>query len=230
MGNLRESVLRLCSPPSVATTRGVITPSSLHYLWGMWPPLSGVGDSFLVPLVLVEHARVDVPTLYRALREVFRFAICTVSKPPSLVITQALVSGYRSSSSPGGPALSYCTLSFMFVLLGPRQTFPLPLPTPWILLNHTATPLLSWHLICLLGWHPTAPHDSCHLYSRVALLAWWLSSLSPSAPAIYYTVANPALGYAVSWYNTISLAHAKVRSVAHFPGTLPVTNACPVAG
>jgi len=64
--------------------------------------------------------------------------------------------------------------------------------------------------------------------------AEWLSSLGdsprpPSAPAIYFTVANLALAYTVSWYSTTSLAHAKVRSVANFPGTPPVTNACPAA-
>jgi len=64
--------------------------------------------------------------------------------------------------------------------------------------------------------------------------AEWLSSLGdsprpPPAPAIYSTVANLTLGYAVSWYSTTSLAHAKVRSVADFPGTPPVTDACPAA-
>ena len=51
----------------------------------------------------------------------------------------------------------------------------------------------------------------------------------PGAPAIHSTVANLALGYAVSWYSTTSLANAKVRSVADIPGTPPVTNACPLA-
>jgi len=64
--------------------------------------------------------------------------------------------------------------------------------------------------------------------------AEWLSSLGdspppPPAPAIYSKVANLALGYAVSWNSTTSLAHAKVRSVANFPGTPPVTKACPAA-
>jgi len=62
--------------------------------------------------------------------------------------------------------------------------------------------------------------------------AEWLSSLGdcprpPPAPAIYSTVANLALGYAVSWYSTTSLAHAKVRIVADFPGSAPVTRPCP---
>jgi len=55
------------------------------------------------------------------------------------------------------------------------------------------------------------------------LTAELLSSLGdsprpPPAPAIYSTVANLALGYAVSWYSTTSLAHAKVRSVADYGG------------
>jgi len=62
--------------------------------------------------------------------------------------------------------------------------------------------------------------------------AEWLSSPGdsprpPPAPAIYSTVANLALGYAVSWYSTTSLAHAKVRSVAA-PWLLPCWDiACP---
>ena len=64
--------------------------------------------------------------------------------------------------------------------------------------------------------------------------AEWLSSPDdsprpPSASAIYSTVANLELGYAVSWYSTTSLAHAKVRSVADFPGSPPVTNTCLLA-
>jgi len=51
----------------------------------------------------------------------------------------------------------------------------------------------------------------------------WLSSpgdspRSPPAPAIYSTVANQALGYAVSWYSTTSLVYAKVRSVTNYWG------------
>ena len=62
--------------------------------------------------------------------------------------------------------------------------------------------------------------------------AEWLSSpcdspRPPHAPAIYSTVANLALGYAVSWYSTTSLAHAKVESVAG-PWLLPCWDiACP---
>jgi len=64
------------------------------------------------------------------------------------------------------------------------------------------------------------------------LTAEWLSSPGdfprpPPAPAIYSTVANLALGYAVSWYSTTSLAHAKVRSAAT-PWLLPCWDiACP---
>jgi len=62
--------------------------------------------------------------------------------------------------------------------------------------------------------------------------AEWLSSLGdsprpPPAPAIYSTVTNLALGYAVSWYSTTSLAYAKVRSVPA-PWLLPYWDvACP---
>ena len=64
--------------------------------------------------------------------------------------------------------------------------------------------------------------------------AEWLSSLGdsprpPPAPVIYSTVVDLALGYAVSWYSTTSLAHAKVRSVANIPGSPPVTTPCPKA-
>jgi len=62
--------------------------------------------------------------------------------------------------------------------------------------------------------------------------AEWLSSLGdsprpPPAPMIYSTVANLALGYAVSWYSTTSVAHAKVRSIADFLCGPPVTRPCP---
>jgi len=55
------------------------------------------------------------------------------------------------------------------------------------------------------------------------LTAEWLSSPGdsprpPPAPAIYSTVANLGLGYAVSWYSTTSLGHAKVPSVADYGG------------
>ena len=81
MGNHRQSVPCLWSTPPVATARGFITPSSPSSLWGLWPPLPGVVDSFLVPFVFV---RVDVPTLYPALRHASRLAIWTVGNPFSL--------------------------------------------------------------------------------------------------------------------------------------------------
>ena len=98
--------------------------------------------------------------------------------------------------------------SSAFVLLGLWRAFPLPLPTRQIRLHRTATSFFSWHLICLFGWHPTAPTIAG------TFTAEWLSSPGgsprpPPAPAIYSTVANLALGYAVSWYSTTSLAHAK---------------------
>ena len=70
-------------------------PSSLYFLWGLWPPLPGVMDSFLVPFVFVEHARIDVPTLYPALCDASRLAICTVGNPFFLINARSLLSGYR---------------------------------------------------------------------------------------------------------------------------------------
>jgi len=197
MGNHGESGLRLWSPPPVATARGVITPSSLYYLWGLWPPLPGVVDSFLVPFVFIVHARVNVLTLYPALRDASHFAFCTVGNPPSSVNTRSLVSDYRWCSCPGGPALWYCTLSWVagsvrwaFEKLWPRlrppcsyfsvvwRAFLLPVPTRRIRLYRNATSIFSWHLICPGGWHPSAPHDGWHSHCWVALLAGWL----PSSP------------------------------------------------
>jgi len=43
-------------------------------------------DSFLIPFVFV---RVDVPTLYPALRDAFRLAFCTVGNPSFLVNTRS---------------------------------------------------------------------------------------------------------------------------------------------
>jgi len=70
----------------VAFARGFITPSSLYFLWGLWPPLPVVMDSFLVRFVFV---RVDVPTLYPALRDASRLAFCTVGNPSFLVNTRS---------------------------------------------------------------------------------------------------------------------------------------------
>ena len=79
----------------MATAQGVITPSSRYCLWGLWPPLPGVMDSFLLPFVFIEHAHVDVPTLYTTLRHALRLAICMVGNPPSSVNTRLLVLDYR---------------------------------------------------------------------------------------------------------------------------------------
>jgi len=66
------------------------------------------------------------------------------------------------------------------------------------------------------------------------LTAEWVSARGdsprpPPAPAIYSTVANLALGYAVSWYCTTSLAHAKVRSVSDYWGQSVPDLPAPVA-
>jgi len=189
MGNHRESVLHLWSTPSVATARAFITPSSLYFLWGLWPPLPGVVDSFLVPFVFVEHARVDVPTLYPALRDALRLVFCTVGEPPSSVNTRSLVSDYRWSSCPGGPALWYCTLSWVagsvrsaFEKLWPRlrppcsyfsvvwRAFLLPLPTRQVRLHRTATHSLLEPYCRPAG--TLLPRPRCwHHYCWVALLA-----------------------------------------------------------
>ena len=211
-------------------------------------PSQGLWISFWFRSVFVEHTCIDVPTLYPALGDVSRLAFCTVGNPPSSVNTRSLVLDYRWSSCPGGPALWYCTLSWVagsvrsvFEKLWPRvrppcsyfsvvwRAFLLLLPTRQIRLHRTATSFFSCHLICPFGWHPTAPHDSWHLHCWVALLAGWLPSPFSSAPTIYSMVANLALGYAVSRYSTTSLAHAKVRSIADFPGSPPVMNAYPPA-
>ena len=114
----------------------------------------------------------------------------------------------------------------MFVLLGLSRAFPLPLPTRQICLYHTALPSLAGAL--------SAPLAGTLLPLTIAgtFTAEWLSSLGdspcpPPDPVIYSTVANPTLGYALAWYSTTSLAHAKVQSVAA-PWLLPCWDiACP---
>ena len=76
---------------------------------------------------------------------------------------------------------------------------------------------LCWHLTTV----QLAPY--CPVPIAGTITAEWLSSPggSPrlsSAPAIYSTVANLALGYAVSWYSTTSLAQAKIRSFPDYWG------------
>jgi len=143
-------------------------------------------DSFLVPFVF---ACVDVPTLYPALRDASRLAICTVGNHLFLVNTRsqsraigevvalvALLSGialspellgrYRRHSKNRDPASVFHVRTPWFLA---------SLPTP---ASHASDPLapycyalFSWHLICPPGWHPTAPHDSWHLHCWVAPLA-----------------------------------------------------------
>jgi len=114
----------------------------------------------------------------------------------------------------------------VFVLLGRWRALPLPLPTSWIRLHRTATPSLAGTL--------SAPSAGTLLPLTGAgtSTAEWLSSPGdsprpPPAPAIYSTVANLALGYAVSWYSTTSLAHAKVRSVADYRAPRPCQRLAP---
>jgi len=208
MGNHRESVLRLWSSPSVATARGSITPSSLSSLWGLWPSLTGVMDSFLVPFVIVEHARVDVPTPYPALRDASRLAICTVGNPPSSVNTRLLVMDYRRSSCPGGSALWYCTLSWVAVSVRwlsrscdpvsvlrvyTSRLFGEPSSSRFPRVGSACTVLLRPSLADTLS----APSAGTLLPFTIAgtSTAEWLSSPGdsprpPPAPAIYSTVAN----------------------------------------
>jgi len=69
-------------------------PSSLPSLRGLWLPLPGLMNSFLVPFGIVEHARVVVPTFYPALCDPFRLAFWTVGNPPFLVNPWSLALGY----------------------------------------------------------------------------------------------------------------------------------------
>jgi len=164
----------------VASAWGFITLSSLSSLWGLWPPLPGVMDSFLVPFVF---ARVDVPTLYLALRDASRLAICMVGHPLFLVNTRsqsraigavvalvALLSGIALSSellgrygrhSKGRDPVSVFRVRTSWFL----ASLPTPASHPSDLLAPYCYALFSWHLICPLGWHSAAPHDSWHLHS-----------------------------------------------------------------
>ena len=58
-------------------------------------PSQGLWIPFWFCSVFVGHARVDVPTLYPALRDASRLAFCMVGNPPSSVNTRSLVSDYR---------------------------------------------------------------------------------------------------------------------------------------
>ena len=163
----------------MATARGFITPSPPSSLWGLWPPLPGVMDSFLVPFVFV---RVDDPTLYPALRDAFRLAYCTVGNPSFLVNTRsqsraigevvalvALLSGIALSPELLGRYGRYSKNRDLVSVLRVRTSRSLASPPSPA--SHALDPpapycyaLFSWHLICLPGWHPTAPHDSWHLH------------------------------------------------------------------
>ena len=143
-------------------------------------------DSFLVPFVF---ARVDVPTLYPALRDASRLATCTVGNPLFLVNTQsqsraigevvalvALLSGIALSPELLGRHGRHSKNRDPVSVLRVRTSwFLASLPTP---ASHASDPLapysyalFSWHLICPPGWHPTATHDSWHLHCWVAPLA-----------------------------------------------------------
>jgi len=72
--------------------------------------------------------------------------------------------------------------SSVFVLLGGLASLPPPASHALDPLAPYCYALFSWHLICPLGWHPSAPHNSWHLHCSVALLAGWLPSSSSPAP------------------------------------------------
>jgi len=212
----------------MATAQGFVTPSSTYSLWGLWPPLSGVMDSLLVPFAFVQHARLDVPTLYPALHDASCLAFCTVGDPPSSVNTRLLVStickvvalvallsgialspelqdqyGQHAKNCDSDSVLRVCT----------SRLFGEPSSSRFPRIRSACTVLLYPSLAGTLS----APSAGTLLPLTIAGIstAEWLSSLGnsprpPPAPAIYSMVANLALGYAVSWYSTTSLAQAKV--------------------
>jgi len=79
-------------------------------------------------------------------------------------------------------------------------------------------PPLCWHLTAV----QLAPY--CPVPIPGTITAEWLSwpggSPHPPHPLLRFTLLshNLALGYAVSWYRTTSLAHAKVQFVADYWG------------
>jgi len=136
-------------------------------------------DSFLVLFVFV---RVDVPTLYPALRDASRLAICTVGNPLFLVNTRsqsraigevvalvAQLSGIALSADVLGRYGRFSKNCDPVSVLRVRTSWSLAsLPTP---ASHALDPLAPYCYVppylapyCLLGWHPTAPHDSWHLH------------------------------------------------------------------
>ena len=95
--------------------------------------------------------------------------------------------------------------------------------TCWLFGEHSSSRFPRVRSACTVLQHPSlagtlsAPLAGTLLPPTIAgtSTAEWLSSLGdsprpPPSPEIYSTVANLALGYAVSWYSTTSLAHAKV--------------------
>ena len=75
-------------------------------------PLASPPTGFLI-LSSFKHACVNVSPPYPTLQDTSCLVICMVSYPPPIVNTRSLVSSYRWSSCPGGPALWYCTLSWV---------------------------------------------------------------------------------------------------------------------
>jgi len=119
----------------------------------------------------------------------------------------------------------------------------LPVLTSRLFGEPSSSPFPRVRSACTVLLHPSlagtlsAPSAGTLLPLTIAgtSTAEWLSSLgdsprSPPAPVIYSTLANFTLGYAVSWYSTTSLAHAKVPSAAA-PWLLRCWDiACPCSG
>jgi len=155
--------------------------SSLSSLLGLWSPLPGVRNPFWFRSVFVEHTPVDLPTLYPALRDASRLAICTVGN------AFFLSTRGRWFRAIGGVVALVGLLSRIALspeLLGrcgwhSKNCDPvsvLHVGTSWSLASlpspdsHVSDPLapycstlFSWHLACRPGWHPTGPHNSWHL-------------------------------------------------------------------
>ena len=71
----------------------------------------------------------------------------------------------------------------------------------------------------------------CPLWLASRLLSGSPRRVTPLVllPLVRFTLRSQTsrVGYAVSSYSTTSVTHAKVRSVADFPGSPPVTRLCP---
>jgi len=114
---MTSTSLSSAPPPAIEISTSweiIVRVSSASVLPRPWQLLRGLSRLHLLPLsgalglpsrglwipfwlrsVFVELARVDVPTLYPALRDASRLAFCTVGNPPSSVNTRSLVSDYR---------------------------------------------------------------------------------------------------------------------------------------